>query len=253
MLTSVPPQGTLLLVEEKYDVSDEEIDPRGLLVHVGGDTLTAIHYAAQEKELERPMTLQLLLNILEYYRELQPLEWHLLHVAIVDIRDDVFIGRLFFGNPETGEIRWDCDCRPSDACWLSMKRMCPLYIHNAVWETCAQSLQKMITTQFDIRSTLEKLGFVGDPSSALATETNDPMTTIMPNDPTAIKRLKREMSVAVMEEDYSTAARIRDHPYMRKYKSIFDLRKEGKQEQASHLEEELRHQIEKDDTMQGDV
>ena len=27
------------------------------------------------------------------------MEWHLLHVAIVDLRDDVFIGRLFFGTP----------------------------------------------------------------------------------------------------------------------------------------------------------
>lgn len=61
---SVPtPQGTLLLVEDKYDISDGELDGRGLLVHVGGDTLTAIMFAASEKEPERPMTLHLLHNV----------------------------------------------------------------------------------------------------------------------------------------------------------------------------------------------
>lgn len=63
MITTVPAQGTLLLVEDKYDVSDEEIDSRGLMVHVGGDTLTAINFAAQEREPERPMSLQLLHNV----------------------------------------------------------------------------------------------------------------------------------------------------------------------------------------------
>lgn len=41
-----------------------------------------------------------------------------------------------------------------------------------------------------------------------------------------IKLLKREMSVAVTEEDYSTAAQIRDHPYMKLYKSMVNLRYE---------------------------
>ena len=41
-----------------------------------------------------------------------------------------------------------------------------------------------------------------------------------PGDAEPIKRLKREMSVALSEEDYATAARIRDHPYIQLYLSI---------------------------------
>ena len=32
--------------------------------------------------------------------------------------------RLFFGDIETGEIVYDMDCRPSDACWLAIKVCC---------------------------------------------------------------------------------------------------------------------------------
>lgn len=35
-----------------------------------------------------------------------------------------------------------------------------------------------------------------------------------------VSLLKRELQVAVTEEDYSLAARIRDHPYMRLYSEI---------------------------------
>ena len=37
-----------------------------------------------------------------------------------------------------------------------------------------------------------------------------------------IMRLKREMAVALGEEDYNTAARIRDHPFMQLYLSIYE-------------------------------
>eukprot|EP00955_Chlamydomonas_euryale_P014628 157146-Chlamydomonas_euryale.AAC.2 len=48
-------------------------------------------------------------------------QWSLLRVAVIGLRDDVFVGRLFFGDPETGVVAWDCDCRPSDGCFLSIK------------------------------------------------------------------------------------------------------------------------------------
>lgn len=45
----------------------------------------------------------------------------MLRVAIVELRDTTYIGRLFFGDSETGSAVWDCDCRPSDGCWLALK------------------------------------------------------------------------------------------------------------------------------------
>ena len=47
--------------------------------------------------------------------------WGLLRVAIVGLQNDVFVGRLFFGDPLTGRVHWDCDCRPSDGVFLSIK------------------------------------------------------------------------------------------------------------------------------------
>jgi hypothetical protein len=41
-----------------------------------------------------------------------------------------------------------------------------------------------------------------------------------PSDPEVIKLLKRELKVAVGEEDYSMAVSIRDHPWMKKYRMV---------------------------------
>lgn len=157
--------------------------------------------------------------------------------------------------------------------------MCPIYVRNAVWESCAMPLESMFSNQVDVRSTLEKIQSQTDPAF-VPSDTSDPFTTIRyvlfcfpiriessSEDPIAIKRLKREMTVAVKEEDYSAAARIRDHPYMRKYKAFTDLkstlwtvfvvlnsvcRKEGKLEQASQIYQELRELIEHDNKSEKD-
>lgn len=39
----------------------------------------------------------------------------------MELRGNTFVGRIFFGDPATGQVAWDCDCRPSDACWLALK------------------------------------------------------------------------------------------------------------------------------------
>jgi bifunctional DNase/RNase len=65
------------------------------------------------------------MQVVEKQQQAQGKQWQLLRAAIVDLANDTFIGRIFFGNPETGEVVWDCDCRPSDAFWLSLQvRMC---------------------------------------------------------------------------------------------------------------------------------
>lgn len=48
-------------------------------------------------------------------------DWKVLRVAIVELRDQTYIGRLFFGDADSGAVVWDCDCRPSDGCWLALK------------------------------------------------------------------------------------------------------------------------------------
>lgn len=60
-----------------------------------------------------------------------------------------------------------------------------------------------------------------------------------PDDPDAIKLLKRELAVAVREEDYRAAARIRDHPYMVLYRRMAALRSEGMLREADDVSTEL--------------
>jgi hypothetical protein len=48
-------------------------------------------------------------------------DWTLLRVAVVACVNDVYYGRLFFGDPETQQVLWDCDVRPSDATFLALK------------------------------------------------------------------------------------------------------------------------------------
>lgn len=77
---------------------------------------------------------------------------------------------------------WDCDCRPSDACWLALKKERPIYIRNSVWQTCAQSLQKMFTEQSEIRSSLENLAWITPEEAASRMKAEgDPFTSIMFN------------------------------------------------------------------------
>ena len=59
------------------------------------------------------------MQILQRGQEISNRDWKVIRVAIVAMKNSVYIGRLFFGKKETGEVAWDCDCRPSDGIWLS--------------------------------------------------------------------------------------------------------------------------------------
>jgi hypothetical protein len=58
--------------------------------------------------------------VLERGQEISKKEWKLVRMAIVAMGDSTYIGRVFFGDAE-GNVVWDCDCRPSDGCWLALK------------------------------------------------------------------------------------------------------------------------------------
>ena len=71
------------------------------------------------------MALDLLWSVLTQAQQQQQQEqqqWSLVRVAIVDLRDGVFIGRLFFGDSETGAVAWDVDCRRVSAPGHSQRR-----------------------------------------------------------------------------------------------------------------------------------
>lgn len=60
-------------------------------------------------------------QVMQHASEVNKREMTLLKVAIVALKDEVFVGRLFFGDAVTKKVMWDCDCRPSDGCYLHLK------------------------------------------------------------------------------------------------------------------------------------
>ena len=74
-----------------------------------------------QKHFERSSsTADLHLQVLQRGQDISKSDWKLACVAVTELRGMVFIGRLFFGR-DTGEMVWDCDCRPSDGTWLAIK------------------------------------------------------------------------------------------------------------------------------------
>ena len=62
-------------------------------------------------------------------------------------------------------------------------------------------------------------------------------------DPEPVKRLKREMAVALAEEDYDAAARIRDHPFMVKAMEVLKYRQLGSDSEADRILHDLKSNI----------
>lgn len=63
------------------------------------------------------------------------------------------------------------------------------------------------------------------------------------DDPEPVKRLKREMAVALSEEDYTSAARIRDHPFMKLAVQIAEERAAGRESEAEALQVKLHNAV----------
>lgn len=222
-----------------------------LVLSVGGDTLTGITQLVNKVPSRRPLSLELLWKVLQRGQEVSSREWRLVRVAIVAMRHGVYIGRIFFGDPETGEIAWDCDARPSDCCWLALQSSCPFFIHRNVWKDHAMLTEQLIEPPPAASSgggAVRAQGGAGAAAqtaaaAAAAATAGSPaarFTAVQAGDPEPIKLLKLEMHVALLEEDYEAAARIRDHPWMQLHLAIEQAAAGGDVETAARLEARLQ-------------
>jgi len=81
-------------------------------------------------------------------------------------------------------------------------------------------------------------------------EAGDPIWAIRHDDPEVIKLLKRELWHALNEEDYDTAARIRDDSFYVQYREIQKLRQRGELVRARIAEQHLKRKIDEWDTQE---
>jgi bifunctional DNase/RNase len=245
-----------LLFARRDSAGAIEDEHRGLVMTVGGDTLMAIASLLAGKEDVRPLSINLLWRIMKRGQAISKRDWTVLHVAVVGTSGNAYIARIFFGNQITGEVAWDCDARPSDATWLAIKANAPIWIAKDVWEDCAtpvshqeeilrrlDSLEEGLDTVEGSWSTPSTRVAPPDASNNVALDPLSAMTTVRQSDPEPLKRLKMELTVALHEEDFHSAARIRDHPFMGLHVAALTARRQGDVEAAAKYERELLHQI----------
>lgn len=75
--------------------------------------------------------------------------------------------------------------------------------------------------------------------------TGDIVRDIQPSDPETVKFLKRCLQVALAEEDYAGAAKIRDHPFMLMQVKIKEALENEDVLEANRLAAQLREMIRK--------
>ena len=225
-------------------------------------TLNSDQKNGTEKPIGRPMIQDVMTSILGVMQESNPRHWGLLRVAIVSLEHDVFVGRMFFGDKVIGKSYYDCEVRPSDGLILALQSGAPIFVNLKVWQAAKKPLTK--STVYQMLSQSNKAlpnGTISDLPSTRQSKSSRQgdldqsrrfqrplspadLTDLLDDDLSEIKLLKRKLLIAVKEEDYSTAAAIRDHPYLLVYREICQSKIHGDSHRAAKLESELQRQIE---------
>ncbi len=111
---------------------------RYLPIWIGPYETESISIALQEIEVSRPQTHDLIKSILN------TLDARLTQVEIINLKDDVFFGKLVI---EKGEKTFEIDSRPSDALALAVRYNVPIFVDVEILNTAG------IQPEEDIRTT----------------------------------------------------------------------------------------------------
>lgn len=108
-------------------VLEEADGPRLLPIWIGLAEGQAIALKFANIVLPRPMTHDLLINVMEC------LGYKLNQVVINDLREQTFYAQLHVNQNST---KFVVDSRPSDAIALAVRTNCPIFVHEKVFEKC---------------------------------------------------------------------------------------------------------------------
>lgn len=243
----------MLLFQLSSDTEPVSEDTRVMEIFISGDACISIYTHLCPSDNTRPMALDLLWQMWQRGRAMSKRDWTLLRVAVVACVNDVYYGRLFFGDPDTQQVLWDTDVRPSDATFLALKAGAPMYVKKSVWEACATPLRNSSTWPAvnHIRKEEDRRAVSSSSSSERRAGGREQVAQLNPESLPAIRLLMREMEVAVSDEDYEQAARLRDHPWMRLAEDINMHWSIGYYDQAHKLMSDLRMLIEAHESAVG--
>lgn len=117
-----------LMSQHRIVILKDTDTERFLPIWIGPYEAEAITVSLQEMEVQRPLTHDLLRNVL------QTLGAEVLRVNITELKDDVFFARIIMQvNGQLLEI----DSRPSDALALSVRAHVPIFVAESVMQEAA--------------------------------------------------------------------------------------------------------------------
>ncbi len=157
-------------------------DERSVPIFIGAAEAQAIAIQMQGVKVPRPLTHDLLKNVLDF------LECRIKRIEVCDIVDGTYYGRLVL---ERDGEDMEIDCRPSDAIALALRTSSPIFVHEKVMEDAGRVLDTL------------------EPDEDMDTMPEDSEDQeAKPKSPLEILNAKLER--AVREERYEDAARFRD-------------------------------------------
>ena len=170
-----PSKGYAVLLQEKDGI-------RSLPIIVGSSEAQAIALYLEGVDMPRPMTHDLLINVLE------SLESEINRVSIARMDNGTFFAEIEVTNVQVGEIV--IDSRPSDAIAIALRTLTPIYVSDEVMDRA------------------------GIDNFSTESEVAEPITseelTKEESGESVLENLNEALEKAITEEEYEMAARLRD-------------------------------------------
>jgi bifunctional DNase/RNase len=167
-----------------YAVMLKEVDgERQVPIIVGSNEAQAIAMAIEGIEMPRPMTHDLMLDIIH------SLDVDIKHIVISDIRNGTFFAKITMSTLISGDIT--LDSRPSDAIAVGLRSMVPIFVEEVVFNSVGVIEQPEVQNE----NSFQKVSQVMEP----LTSSED-----------MLDNLNEALDKAVEEEEYEVAARLRD-------------------------------------------
>ncbi len=170
-----PSKGYAVLLEEKEG-------DRSLPIIVGSAEAQAIALYLEGVNMPRPMTHDLLINVLEN------MDGEIIRVLIARISKGTFYAEIEVSSPHSGEMI--IDSRPSDAIAIALQTLTPIYISDEIMDSAGID------------------NFTEDSEVAKPIRSEDLSYEV--SEETVLENLNEALDKAVSDEEYEVAARLRD-------------------------------------------
>ena len=170
-----PSKGYAVLLQEKDG-------KRSLPIIVGSSEAQAIALYLEGVDMPRPMTHDLLINVLEI------LDSEINRVSIARMDNGTFFAEIEVTNVQVGEIV--IDSRPSDAIAIALRTLTPIYVSDEVMDRAGID---NFSTESEVAEPITSEELTKEESGDIVLE-----------------NLNEALEKAITEEEYEMAARLRD-------------------------------------------